>query len=83
MEAPIRHIAGPYIDLVQQCTRCLKILADDRNVLVREGRSPPKGFAEGEVNSSGFSQYIGHDPEAVDCEPMDIVEAFEHDEGQE
>lgn len=82
MDKPTRHIAGLYKDLVQQCTRCLKIIADDRNVHFQEGQFPPQGFAEGEVNNLGFGWYIGHDPEAVDCEPVDVLEVYEHDEEQ-
>ena len=36
MNNPIRHIAGPYEDGVQQCKRCLKILADNRDKVIIE-----------------------------------------------
>jgi len=69
---PVRHIAGPYKDGVQQCTRCLKIIVDNRGALGLEGSEPAPGFAEGSLCNYGPSWYLeaGHDPsEAVDCEP--------------
>ncbi|KKM79573.1 hypothetical protein LCGC14_1348650 [marine sediment metagenome] len=84
-DKPIRHIAGPYTDLVQQCTRCLKIITDNRNTYYQEGTPPPRGFAEGPVVQAGNGWYVPaepNDPSVVDCEPMDVVEAFEHDEEQ-
>ncbi len=85
MDKPIRHIAGPYTDLVQQCARCLCIITDNRNTYYQEGSSPPRGFDEGLVVKDGICWYVPADPKdpsVVDCEPMDVVEAFEHDEGQ-
>lgn len=72
MNKPVRHIAGPYKDGVQQCTRCLKIIVDNRGALGLEGSGPAPGFAEGPLCNYGPSWYPegDHDPdEAVDCEP--------------
>ena len=68
------------IDWVQQCTRCLKILTDYRDAQMPEGSPTPRGWSEGIVIEEGNYWSTADTPRAVDCEPMDIVDAFEHDE---
>ncbi|KKN00133.1 hypothetical protein LCGC14_1140920 [marine sediment metagenome] len=73
MNNPIRHIAGPYEDGMQQCTRCLKILIDHGNAVVMESdQRPLLGFDEGPVCDLGNFKYVEFDPDAdaVDCVPM-------------
>ena len=72
MNNPIRHIAGPYEDGVQQCTRCLKILVDHRNANIPESeRRSLQGFNEGPVCILGKSTFVDYIlTDAVDCEPM-------------
>jgi len=67
MNNPIRHIAGPYEDGVQQCVRCLEILADHRKTRDHHGF-----FNEGPVccTNNLWHQEIKHDHDAVDCVPM-------------
>lgn len=38
------HVAGPYVDLVQACVRCGRLITDSRNT-----SSPLRGWVEGEA----------------------------------
>ena len=73
--AKIRHITGRYIDQVQQCTRCLKILIDNRDCDMAGGHpgepmSPPK-YGEGDILiEDGWCTSLGDRPDAEDCKPM-------------
>ena len=72
MTKRIRHVAGPYTDGVQQCTRCLRILLDNRGGMSRDGSPPPK-YAEGAVLvHGGGCMSLGDRSEAVDCDPMEV-----------
>lgn len=82
---PIRHIAGPYEDGLQQCTRCLLIIHDHRDVLIlnlNETDLRRLGFCEGRLvgfpvgsllhfGGSKWFQDILYESTAVDCVPMD------------
>ncbi len=80
MNKPIRHIAGPYEDGVQQCTRCLKIIADTREIVqeVKPGGIVFYGYREGPIYSVGAEWHdcimIIKKPypeyEIPDCVPM-------------
>ena len=68
MTNPIRHIAGPHEDGVQQCTRCLKIIHDKRD----ESRS--SGWPAGRIiieDCLGWRIDMLQSPEAIDCLPME------------
>ena len=84
MNEPIRHIAGPYEDGVQQCVRCLKILIDNRKTrLTFRGGSQDAlrdGFREGVPlcfdyeNAKCWYEYTYDSTDlvqAVNCEPME------------
>jgi hypothetical protein len=42
-----RHLAGPYKDLVQVCTRCDEVLTDNRNAAWPVRQDEPRGWKEG------------------------------------
>ena len=80
MSNPIRHIAGPYEDGVQQCVRCLKILIDSRMYFYggTEGETLPReGFRKGVPISFDNEKwwyedtYCSRNPiQADNCVPM-------------
>lgn len=68
------HVAGPMIDLVQECARCGKVLTDYRNTMVpaEEGGRPLTGWAEGahvEV-SEGNPRYSSTTDDEPTCVPQ-------------
>ncbi len=67
----ITHIAGRYIDRVQQCTRCMTILLNRRgDAMMQPGKDWP-AFAEGShvlETDKGFGLMSHSD--SVTCEPM-------------
>ncbi len=70
-EKAVSHIAGKYSDGVQQCSRCLKILVDDRGS--ESSDCQWTAFPEGVLSERPgwpicFS--VGVDPNAVECKPM-------------
>ncbi len=78
----IRHNAGKMIDWVQQCTRCLKIFANYQGKVSPDDYAIPLGWPEGPVIEHEDHSSAGDEPGAADCAPMNVVEAFEHDERQ-
>ena len=82
MNNPIRHIAGPYEEGVQQCTRCLGILIDNRMYFhgkVSSEDALRDGFREGVPLCFDYDNdkcwyentYCSSDPiQAVNCVPM-------------
>ena len=74
MPNPIRHIAGPYEDGVQQCTRCLKIILDDRKATIATGlKRVLEGFPEGPMCISYGVGYVDImcSTKSTDCQPME------------
>ena len=81
MNEPIRHIAGPYEDGVQQCVRCLRILVDNRLYLHSGYEDSLRlGFREGVPLCFDYDNnkcwhedtYDSCDPiQAVNCTPME------------
>lgn len=67
---PIRHIAGPYEDGVQQCTRCLKIIIDQRKDLWPSDY-PFGGFRKGKPVCNRGAAWFLDDYLAIDCLPME------------
>lgn len=66
--AGLVHVAGPYRDYLQHCTRCGAVLSDYRNSAWPGDQEPPKGWQEGaEVSVSGRMSMIGRLDGAVDC----------------
>ena len=76
---PIRHLAGPHNEGWQECTRCARVIADNRHKdAVKAGMVDNFGlFAEGPVIEHGEKHAgiwrtrlwtAGDEPEAVDCE---------------
>lgn len=79
--APVIHVAGPYKDLVQYCTRCGEILTDWRNAAYLESDGPPSGIEEGAewvitggmgVTFSGLREHMRG--LAVACQPKVVGE---------
>lgn len=73
MDHPVRHLAGPYTEGVQRCTRCLCVITDNRNTHDQQGDSfPPFAFKEGDaIINFGPSWLVEFkcNPDAVDCKP--------------
>ncbi len=66
----VRHNAGKMIDWVQQCTRCLKILANYRGTVSLDDYALPSGWPEGPVIEHEHYSSAGDEADAVDCTPM-------------
>ncbi len=68
MNPMVRHVAGPYVQGVQLCSRCGFTLVDHRG----EHVDPPTGagvFAEGEsIVRDGARLYVGTDGNACEKE---------------
>lgn len=70
------HIAGAVSDCVQQCTRCLEILGDYRNMMIPEGQKPPHAWAEGAFLTvypgMPIEYVVGEREDAAHCEPLAV-----------
>lgn len=41
------HIAGPYVDLVQRCVRCGRVITDNNGAMYPADMPPPGAWTEG------------------------------------
>jgi hypothetical protein len=72
MSLGIEHVAGPYVDLLQHCTRCGSVLSDYRNAAWPSGTPAPRGWEEGaRVYVTGWSSSVISEGPVVGrlCEP--------------
>ena len=75
-ETNTNHVAGPYLNGIQLCSRCFGVLVDDRGAAYPIGGIPPSGFLPGPVYKEGNMTAVGRAPDLPDCREIEVEVNF-------